>query len=180
MEFDVTDTGYCVYWSEWELQGRPAVLLVFHPLRLYREQQSRNISVQVHRSTRKAYRKLPPMPDGLYEYYLSDEANEPPITKKTPLLIGAKRSLSVKLSPRDTFHHCLELTSPLPLKSAECGIDYGLCRPVPLPGTQPDGNGRHKICCLLRVRPELSTRLWYTDELRQMLLVDEQYLSQML
>lgn len=179
MEFKVTEGSYCISWSEWELEGRTAVLLIFRPLRLYRERRAKNISIQVHRPITAAYRKLPTMPDGLYEYYLADTTDGPPIEEKTPYVIGAKRPLPVKLSPgSDSSYHCLELTSPLPLKAGECGIDYGICRPVPLPGTQPDSGG-HMIRCLIRLRPELPAKLYYAEELHQMLHVDERYLSHM-
>ncbi len=173
MKIDVKERKYHVNWNSTELDGRESAYLILNPLRIYSKsaQSSRPHSFPVFRTKGNGYQEYNPVPDGMYEYYLSDHRDsESSLTKKKHIFLGEKRPLQVQIDrsgPSGSVQ--LTLCAPLPLTAGECGLDFGLTNPVPLPGTRQEGDIYTIRCLLLNFRPELRVRLWYDSDLEKIL-----------
>lgn len=173
MDIDVREQKYRVNWDSTELDGRESAYLILSPLRIYSKSahSNRPHSFPVFRTKGNGYRGYDSVPDGMYEYYLADHYDlKKPLTEKQRIFLGEKRPLGVKID-RSRSNNSVQLTiySPLPLKVGECGLDFGLTKPIPLPETQQEGDIYAIRCLLLNFRPELHIRLWYASDLKDIL-----------
>lgn len=178
VEMRVTDQGYYVNWGPEDLGGREAVLLVLRAFRVY-AQPAQGGAVRAFPAYRtkglhlRGYDAI--LPDGMYEYYLADREDlERPLTDEMGrIFFGQKQPISVELVPVKGGIVRLSIFSPLPFAAGECGLDYGLSKPVPLPGTRAEGTSHVVRCLLAPVRPELPVRLWYSPELSEVVQTQE-------
>lgn len=181
VDFLITRREYFAEWSAEELEGRSSARLVAKPLRTYAQQEDseREPSVftvyQTRDRQRHAHRET--LPEGLYQCYLADiqDPGYTPLTEVKRIFIGEKRPVTTERSVLRPGQEAVRLIvrSPLALKAGECGLDYSLPEPVPLPETKLEESSHVIRCIIPRFRPELGIRLWLAPELRELLQQDE-------
>lgn len=181
VDFLITRREHFAEWSEGELEGRATARLIAEPIRTYAQQEDSeeepSVFVVYQTKDRQRHEHREALPDGLYQCYLADvqDPDCTPLTVVKRIFIGEKRSVTTKRSVLRPGQEAVRLTvrSPLALKAGECGLDYGLPEPVPLPETSPEGSSHVIRCILPRFRPELGIRLWFAPELREFLRQDD-------
>lgn len=180
VDFLITKREYFAEWSEGELEGRAIVRLVVEPLRIYAQQEDPEgdpiVFVVYQTKDRQRHKHREALPEGLYQCYLADiqDPGYTPLTVVKRIFIGEKRPVTTERSVLWPGKEAVRLTvrSPLALNAGECGLDYDLPEPVPLPETEPEGSSHVIRCILPRFRPELGIRLWLAPELREFLRLD--------
>lgn len=181
VDFLITRREYFAEWSEGELEGRAIARLVAEPLRTYAQLEDLeggpSVFVVYQTKDRQRHEHREALPEGLYQCYLADiqDPGYTPLTAVKRIFIGEKRPVTAERSILRLGQEAVRLTvrSPLALKAGECGLDYGLPEPVPLPETKPEGSSHVIHCIMPRFRPELGIRLWIAPELRELLRQDD-------
>lgn len=181
VDFLITRREHFAEWSEGELEGRAIARLIAEPIRTYAQQKGSegepSVFVVYQTKERQRHEHREALPEGLYQCYLADiqDPGYTPLTAVKRIFIGEKRSVTTKRSVLWPGQEAVRLTvwSPLALKAGECGLDYGLSEPVPLPETKLEGSSHVIRCILPRFRPELGIRLWLAPELREFLRQDD-------